>query len=83
MDGVLWGNLQFKDGPNKYGVRKSVFFYDPTLLPGFPYDPNAELDVLDLVGARRRPTTSAGATTTRTSSPRTGRCTASPATIPA
>jgi hypothetical protein len=38
VDGVLWGNLQFSDGPNRYGVRKSVFFYDPKALPQFPYD---------------------------------------------
>lgn len=37
VDDVLWGNIQFKDGPNKYGVRKSVFFYDPKALPDFPY----------------------------------------------
>jgi hypothetical protein len=36
---VLWGNLQFKEGPKAYGVRKSVFFYDPKVLPDFPYDP--------------------------------------------
>jgi hypothetical protein len=36
---VLWGNLQFKEGPKAYGVRKSVFYYDPKLLPDFPYDP--------------------------------------------
>jgi len=42
IDGVLWGNLQFKDGPNKYGVRKSVFYYDPTLLPNFAYDKNRD-----------------------------------------
>lgn len=38
VDGVMWGNLQFKEGPNKYGVRKSVFFYDPKVLPTFAYD---------------------------------------------
>lgn len=38
VDKVLWGNLQFKDGPNAYGVRKSVFFYDPKRLPDYPYD---------------------------------------------
>jgi len=38
VDKVLWGNLQFKEGPNKYGVRKSVFFYEPPLVPGFAYD---------------------------------------------
>ena len=39
VDKVLWGVIQYKDGPNKYGVRRSVFFYDPTKLPGFAYDP--------------------------------------------
>ncbi len=39
VDGVLWGNLQFKEGPNAYGVRKSVFFYDPKLVPGYVYNP--------------------------------------------
>jgi len=38
IDKVLWGNLQFKDGPDKFGVRKSVFFYEPALVPGFTYD---------------------------------------------
>ena len=42
VDGVLWGNLQLKEGPNKYGVRKSVFYYDPPLLPGYPYDPKRD-----------------------------------------
>jgi hypothetical protein len=39
VDGVLWGNIQFKEGPNKFGVRKSTFFYEPALVPGFTYDP--------------------------------------------
>jgi hypothetical protein len=39
VDGVLWGNIQYSDGPRQYGVKKSVFFYDPAALPGFPYDP--------------------------------------------
>jgi hypothetical protein len=39
VDGVLWGNIQFKDGPNKFGVRKSTFFYEPALVPEFTYDP--------------------------------------------
>ena len=39
VDGVLWGNIQFKEGPNKFGVRKSTFFYEPPLMPGFEYDP--------------------------------------------
>ncbi|BDI32007.1 hypothetical protein CCAX7_40580 [Capsulimonas corticalis] len=39
VDGVLWGGIQYKDGPNKYGVRKSMFYYDPKGLPNFQYDP--------------------------------------------
>ncbi len=38
IDKVMWGRLQYKDGPNQYGVRKSVFFYDPALMPGYKYD---------------------------------------------
>jgi hypothetical protein len=33
VDGVLWGGLQFKDGPHKYGVRKSLFYYQPDKMP--------------------------------------------------
>jgi hypothetical protein len=38
IDSVLWGGLQYKDGPNKYGVRKSLFYYSPQDVPGFEYD---------------------------------------------
>jgi hypothetical protein len=37
VDGVLWGGLQQKDGPEKYGVRKSLFYYDPQNLPAGYY----------------------------------------------
>ena len=37
VDGVLWGHLQFADGPFKYGVRKSLFYYQPDKVPGFTY----------------------------------------------
>jgi hypothetical protein len=36
---VLWGGLQYSDGPNKYGVRKSLFYYSPKEMPSFKYDP--------------------------------------------
>ena len=39
IDRVLWGGLQYKDGPNRYGVRKSLFYYSPQDLPEFKYDP--------------------------------------------
>jgi hypothetical protein len=38
IDHVLWGGIQYKDGPNRYGVRKSLFYYDPKLLPNYPYN---------------------------------------------
>ena len=40
IDEVLWGGLQYKDGPNKYAVRKSLFYYSPTDLPNYTYDPS-------------------------------------------
>ena len=33
VDGVIWGRLQSKDGPHAYGVRKSLFYYQPDQLP--------------------------------------------------
>lgn len=39
IDKVLWGGLQYSEGPNKYGVRKSLFFYSPQDVPGYAYDP--------------------------------------------
>ena len=39
VDGVLWGHLQNSDGAHAYGVHKSLFYYQPTLVPGFTYDP--------------------------------------------
>ena len=33
VDEVVWGGLQFKDGPHQYGVRKSLFYYQPDQLP--------------------------------------------------
>jgi len=42
VDIVLWGQLQSKDGPNAYGVRKSLFYYQPDQMPGNYY--NSEFD---------------------------------------
>ncbi len=39
IDGVLWGGIQYSDGERKYGVRKSLLYYDPKDKPDFPYDP--------------------------------------------
>ena len=37
VDGVLWGGLQYKDGPKVYGVRKSLFYYQPDQMPAGYY----------------------------------------------
>jgi uncharacterized protein DUF5695 len=33
VDQVVWGGLQYKDGPQQYGVRKSLFYYQPDQMP--------------------------------------------------
>lgn len=35
---VIDGHLQINKGPNKYGVKKSLFFYDPKSFPDYEYD---------------------------------------------
>lgn len=40
IDRVLWGRLQYNEGPNKYGVRKSLFYYSPQDVPDYKYDPS-------------------------------------------
>jgi len=39
VDETLWGHLQNSSGEHQYGVHKSLFFYQPELVPGFTYDP--------------------------------------------
>jgi len=33
VDEVLWSRLQYEDGPHQYGVRKSLFYYQPDEMP--------------------------------------------------
>lgn len=33
VDEVLWGGLQVDEGPRRFGVRKSLFYYEPDELP--------------------------------------------------
>jgi len=37
VDGVLWGGLQYADGERMYSVRKSMFYYEPDLVPAGTY----------------------------------------------
>lgn len=34
---TLWGGIQYSDGPKKYGVRKSMFYYEPEKFPEGTY----------------------------------------------
>jgi len=38
VDKVLWGGLQYKDGAHPYGVRKSLFYYQPDQMPAGTYN---------------------------------------------
>ena len=42
VDGVLWGHLQYSEGPDQYGVRKSLFYYQPDQLPAGYYAKNLD-----------------------------------------
>lgn len=37
VHGTLWGGLQYSEGPNKYGVRKSMYYYEPDKMPEGTY----------------------------------------------
>lgn len=36
---TLWGNIQHKEGPYQYGIRKSLFYYQPDSMPAHTYSP--------------------------------------------
>lgn len=37
---TLWGGIQYSEGDRKYGVRKSLFYYDPDNMPEGTYSPD-------------------------------------------
>jgi hypothetical protein len=37
VDGVVWGGLQYSEGERMYGVRKSMFYYEPESMPEGTY----------------------------------------------
>ena len=37
VDNTLWGGIQYNEGERKYGVRKSMFYYDPENMPEGTY----------------------------------------------
>jgi hypothetical protein len=38
VDGPIWGNLQYADGQNAYGIKRTLFYYQPNELPAGYYD---------------------------------------------
>jgi hypothetical protein len=37
VDNTLWGGIQYSEGEQKYGVRKSMFYYEPDEMPEGTY----------------------------------------------
>jgi hypothetical protein len=37
VDGVIWGGLQYDEGEREFGVRKSMFYYEPEEMPEGTY----------------------------------------------
>lgn len=42
VDNVLWGGIQYKKGERAYGVRKSMFYYEPGKMPEGTYSNDVE-----------------------------------------
>lgn len=42
VDQTIWGGVQYNSGKLKYGVRKSMFFYEPDSMPKGTYDANVK-----------------------------------------
>ena len=78
IDGVLWGGIQISNGPLKYGVRKSLFYYDPKEFPPTTIPKSAT--AAGQAGTSVTPAALIAPTTTPTSSPLTGPCIDWPAT---
>lgn len=38
VEGPIWGNLQATSGNETYSVKRSLFFYEPKLVPDYDYD---------------------------------------------
>jgi hypothetical protein len=42
VDEVLWGELQYDEGEHAFGVRKSLFYYEPDSMPAGTYTDSVE-----------------------------------------
>jgi hypothetical protein len=44
VDGPIWGNLQYSSGSLMYGVKRTLFYYEPNELPPGYYDASIDWD---------------------------------------
>jgi hypothetical protein len=42
VDGVVWGNLQYSSGSQQYGVKRTLFYYEPSLMPAGYYSSSVQ-----------------------------------------
>lgn len=42
VDETVWGGIQYSEGERKYGVRKSLFYYEPEEMPAGTYSDSVE-----------------------------------------
>ena len=45
MNETLWGGIQHNSDSTKYGVRKSLFYYEPELMPEGTYSKSIQFDL--------------------------------------
>jgi hypothetical protein len=44
---TIWGGIQYSEGERKYGVRKSMFYYEPDSMPAGTYSADVEWGQFD------------------------------------
>jgi hypothetical protein len=42
VDGVVWGNLQYSSGAQQYGVKRTLFYYEPSQMPAGYYSSSVQ-----------------------------------------
>jgi hypothetical protein len=42
VDKVVWGGLQYNSGAQQYGVKRTLFYYEPTSMPAGTYDSSVQ-----------------------------------------
>ena len=42
VDKVVWGGLQYSSGAQQYGVKRTMFYYEPTTMPAGTYDSSVQ-----------------------------------------